>query len=116
MIVYKNICLAFLGKTGEHSQKDRGFPWEMSYRSQPIKRSGFTASQIVKFFTETQLNLRSSFVKETALLLKPHLHALKNRHGTSNFWRRAQTSLARHYPFTRSETKDFSAAGHGSNY
>ena len=33
-----------------------------------------------------------------------------------NFWHRAQTSLAWHYPFTRSKTQDFAAAGHGSNY
>jgi len=32
--------------------------------------------------------------------LKPHLHALKNRHGTPNFWHRADDFKARHSQFS----------------
>ena len=60
--------------------------------------------------------IRSSFSFTLSVRLKPHLHALKNRHGTSNYWHRAQTISARHYPFTRPEPKDFSPAGHGSKF
>ena len=34
------------------------------------------------------------------LFLKPHLHALKNRHGTPNFWHRADDFKARHSQFS----------------
>ena len=34
------------------------------------------------------------------LFLKPHLHALKNRHGTPNFWYRADDFKARHSQFS----------------
>ena len=33
--------------------------------------------------------------------LKPHLHTLKNRHGTPKFRHRADDLSARHFPFTR---------------
>ena len=32
--------------------------------------------------------------------LKPHLHALKNRHGTPNFWHRADDFKAQHSQFS----------------
>ena len=33
-------------------------------------------------------------------IVKPHLHALKNRHGTPNFWHLADDFKARHYQFS----------------
>ena len=49
-------------------------------------------------------------------LIKPHLHVLKNRRGTPNFWHRAKTISARHYPFTRPQIKGLSPAGQSSNF
>ena len=47
--------------------------------------------------------------------LKPHLHELKNRHGSPNFWHRANDFKARHPQFSRCKaTCAFAANNHFS--
>ena len=65
-----------------------------------LRSSNSSSSSVEVSPEEKKLKPSISPRDEVMAALKPHLHALKNRHGTAHLWHRAVHFWARHSKFS----------------